>query len=709
MFEDEIVQFRKNFDEFKTKRLVIYGIGRKTATLVSGLDDYEIVGLMDKDPKLVGQIYYGKKLLSLAEAEKMGDVIIINSSRMFWEIIFMRISGAKIPVYFLNGEKARIEEKKVENNEYWNTSFEDLKREVDKHQVISFDFYDTLVCRKIYNPNTVFELIQKRVENVMGNARMYIQYRMQAIKELQDNYNLDQLYDKMGELAALSVEERHEIKKIEMEIEETLIRVRQKMLEIFTYARENGKKVYVISDMYFSNEFIHHLLRKNGFEIDKENVIVSSDYNASKLDGKLWKIFHEKHLKGEKALHIGDNIKADIVNPRKIGIDSFYIMSVGDMIRNSSYRVIAEKVQTMYQSIVAGIIMAEIYNDPFCLNFSRGKIRIDTFREFGFVIEGALMLTFLLYLVKVAKKNNVDEYLFFARDGYFLEQNYNYFLEAGNLKEMPEAKYLEVSRRLILAVNSMEDESLVQFMTYPYKGNYGDYLFKRFGVRAESLDERIVISLPTDQAKILAMNKKYEKKIKTNIRVENKNYKKYLSGLRISDQMAVVDVGVQGTTQHYLSKILGRKFKGYYFVMNNRKDNKYFRENVMKSCFNERKSMHNCNVYNFSFVLEAYLTAPYGMIKTINQRGERICEEAKSAQKYFNTRIEINKGVMDFIDQFLEIMKVEEYEEEVIEREFVDEIFGVMLNNNTIIGNEIKKYYFWDNGLIEERETKIFE
>ena len=46
-YQKEKVEFESNFIKFKNKRIVVYGIGRFTATLVPMLSDWNIVGLME--------------------------------------------------------------------------------------------------------------------------------------------------------------------------------------------------------------------------------------------------------------------------------------------------------------------------------------------------------------------------------------------------------------------------------------------------------------------------------------------------------------------------------------------------------------------------------------------------------------------------------------------------------------------------------------
>ena len=58
-YQGEIENFIKKFGEYQSAHIVLYGIGRYTATLLEGLRGFHIVGLMDKDPANIGKIMFG--------------------------------------------------------------------------------------------------------------------------------------------------------------------------------------------------------------------------------------------------------------------------------------------------------------------------------------------------------------------------------------------------------------------------------------------------------------------------------------------------------------------------------------------------------------------------------------------------------------------------------------------------------------------------
>ena len=154
--------FREAFAYMQDKCLVIYGIGRRTATLLPGIHDFNIVGLLDRSPENVGKIIDGVPVITLDIANENADAIIINSDPGNFSVIYERIADeVKIPVFYANGKIAEKRDIFYEENPYWKVSREDLAKAIDSHDVISFDFFDTLITRKVLTPTDILVIRQK--------------------------------------------------------------------------------------------------------------------------------------------------------------------------------------------------------------------------------------------------------------------------------------------------------------------------------------------------------------------------------------------------------------------------------------------------------------------------------------------------------------------------------------------------------------------
>lgn len=72
-YQIELDEFTARFEKYKNSKMILYGIGRYTATLLEGLKGFQFVGLMDKDPANVGKMMFGLPIVSVSTAEKVVD------------------------------------------------------------------------------------------------------------------------------------------------------------------------------------------------------------------------------------------------------------------------------------------------------------------------------------------------------------------------------------------------------------------------------------------------------------------------------------------------------------------------------------------------------------------------------------------------------------------------------------------------------------
>lgn len=116
-------KFLSRFSDLKDKRFVLYGTGRLTERLLPMIrDKFNIVALMDSDETIIGFTKYDLPVVSLSEAEEKADIIIINTAEIYWNAIYERIAGTKLPVYYTNGYRAD-EKNWIAKTRQWYTEY----------------------------------------------------------------------------------------------------------------------------------------------------------------------------------------------------------------------------------------------------------------------------------------------------------------------------------------------------------------------------------------------------------------------------------------------------------------------------------------------------------------------------------------------------------------------------------------------------------
>lgn len=714
-FELERKRFLKNFAGYIEKKIVLYGIGRRTATLVAEDMGFKFVGLMDRDPANIGKIIYNLPILSLEMAELRADIIIINAPRTYWDIIYRRIADSKIPVFYTNGVRAEIkEEKNMADCPYWKESSGSFERRLREYEVISFDMFDTLVARKVTRPEDIYEIVGNRLKGLKGFEKLsnFPVIRNQAISRMGGVcYTFDELYQNIQVITGLSEELIEVVKQTELSIEKILLAPRNEMINICQKMIDEGKEVYIVSDMYFSSQVLAELLSQCGLKIEKKNIIVSCEKRLNKKEGGLWKYYSEYVVNGRKAIHVGDDKKSDVEQPIAVGVDAFHVMSEVEMLCSSSVRDVYGIITNINESLLVGMVITELFGNPFGLGQFNGKVCFSDKIQWGYCVWGAVIFTFIQWLIEKSRVKGINRLIFFARDGYLLQKDYDYYCELRRGWEFPKSDYLYVSRRTVYIADIVTRESFEEWVEFPYRGKFCDFLKDRFSVNVNSddLHSNEEIHVPGDKEKAVRWMQPYMAQVSNVTNEERLNYLQYLETKRLENGFAVVDIGYNGNTQKKLSQILHKTLTGLYFYNDLSPENECCQKGEMIPCFQSTDDLAADQVclFKYPLLIESLFTAPYGMIISVDEKGMMACAEAGHNQKYFGERILINKGIQKYIKDMVDLIGYIDIEKMVGEEIFVDKLFGILFENSTM-DVELTKLFYWDDIIVQRRENGIF-
>ena len=722
-YDIEIENFRHNFSGIKNKRIAIYGMGRRSATLLPGITDFNIAGILDRDESNVGKELCGIKVISIKNVEAAVDVIIINSDPSNYEIIYKRIAkNITVPVYYADGRLACLsdEDTSYERNGYWKSSYKELKDKIDRADAVSFDI---LIMRKIFSPEDVFRLLGEKVRAELKLDCEIAGIRAQAAAKCGSNATINEIYKQIKK-TNLTDTNIADIMQLEKDIDIDLCIARRDIADLYEYCLACGKKVYLISDMYYKLQDIKHLLDKCGVTIpDDEHIWISCEKKCDKVSGSIWKEYSELVGKDIKCLHIGDNKTGDVENPAKYGIDSYYIMSAKDMLMNSSMAELASHVNTVSDSICLGLVISKLFNSPFALCSTNGKVSYDDSEIYGYCVYGPLLEKFLIWLYYNSRKDGIDKLLFFARDGYFLEKDYKIVSQLLDDGYKQDWCYLPISRRLIYMATMKSEDDLKRVVAFPYVGTFADYMKSRFEITVTDATSEYndrQINAVGDSQNILKWIQPYKDKIMEQAKRERENYLDYLKSdgdMQAEVSYGTVDLGYYGTNQYYLQRLTGIKTKGYCFYACLAKDNVYTNDISMYACFQygddytaEKSFARKKNMY-----IETFITAPHGMIRYIDNQGKMICKPDGKSQEYFDIKEKVNCGAVDFIVNYINIYKAvlavnsKEHKKLMQDRResFEDNLFYNVLNGICNVSNDILEGFYFDNDFVGGKEIKL--
>lgn len=563
-----ISTFNDNFSEFKNRRVVLYGLGFKTQMVLEGCPDFNIIGLMD--PTKAGEIVFGKKVLTYEEViEQKVEAIIVIARPNIVRVICRRISAFclknNILLYDINKNDLSygIEKLQISDEPYLDVNELELKKQISSHDIISFDIFDTLVMRKVLYPQDVFDIVEHKAAEDGYKIFDFKKHRMEAERSLflETNPTIYEIYDALQSQANITDEEKRNLLGIELSVEKHVLVQRVKMVEMLKYAIDEGKKVYLISDMYLPKDILEGILSNLGI-YGYSDIYVSCEHRLPKCNG-LFSVF-KQNVKGSSYLHIGDNHDADGVFAKVNGMDSFIIKSAVDMLEMSSYREIFYHLKSINDRTLVGLFISKVFNNPFALYQSGGRPEIKTTYDVGYLFIAPIITNYMTWLLKAVKEQHYDCIFFAARDGYLINKLYGTAIALLKLEDMPKGVYFLTSRMLCAASSMKTDEDIIYVSSLPFAYSPERLLEIRFGLDPNEI-------LPFDQelySDVQSYALAHKEKIVDKSREIRSRYMEYVKSLDIKDSSKIgyFDFVSSGTCQMYLSEMLPFEINGLYFV-----------------------------------------------------------------------------------------------------------------------------------------------
>ncbi len=318
--------------------------------------------------------------------------------------------------------------------------------------VFSFDVFDTCLLRLCGEPRNLFEILSKKVLDLMGvgNEGEHLRKVFVSLRSEAEGMTLTDIYAEVEKEFRLpcSIEE---MARLEMQTEAEMLRPIKKTLLLVEQLRKDGDIIF-ISDMYLPDNFIREQLVVAGFFREGDRLYVSNTVGAWKSDGSLYKMICEREgISFRHWHHYGDNRNSDFKLPKKMGIDAHWIhydylpyeQQWADSILTTGFQ---------YPSIMAGVSRAVrlTSSSPLC--------------QANFVadISAPVMTAWVYGVLRDAQQRGIQRVFFQARD------THSYYLLARKLQPLfpnIELKYLYLSRQSLynnnpLRIKYFEQEGL---------------------------------------------------------------------------------------------------------------------------------------------------------------------------------------------------------------------------------------------------------
>lgn len=558
--------FDEHFGQYRGVPIGIYGTGKNAETILNSITGYDFKCLIATDH--LHEMIYGLKVVPLCEAVEKVRLIIIAAIPSSTAIVYDRIKEDvpdSMPIYSMHGRLLTGDEG-YRDNAYWKCSIDDLYNAIDSHEVISFDIFDTLITRRALQPQDVPRLVESMLVNDQNKGtdiERFADVRMAADRAMYSRFTsptIECIYEYLANELSISAQEAERIKDIELSVEMSVVVPRKIMAEALDHAVKKGKQVILTSDMFFGSDDIRKILCAARIDVKCE-MLISCEYDASKEKGSLFEILKEK-AQSSSILHIGDSPENDIEKARENGIDTFYIKKGYDILAESSGAYIFDRIRNDADRQILGYIISEMFNDPFILNTSKGKLKVDSYRDIALRIF-PITAVYMAYIEEHA--SSFDMLFFASRDGYFLHRTYERLRSRLSHQNLPPSKYVYMSRSAVSGAsifttedievlsNKIEDDPKLNLRDF-YRMQFHITLPEEFDMtNADAIDKWGIEGLKEKLSE-------YNELIINNSAIERKRYLGYLdlAGVLGADHPAIIDIVTQGTLVYGLGRIIGK-------------------------------------------------------------------------------------------------------------------------------------------------------
>lgn len=455
-------------------------------------------------------------------------------------------------------------------------------------RVVSFDVFDTLLCRTAMAPTDIFHIVERRAcEEAGWRAFPFVEARreMEALTRERkraerpdhEDVSFDEIYETFRHEMRLSDEDVACLKRIELEVEQDYLHPRRAIRELYDLAVASGKRVVAASDVYMPGRFVADTLRRSGYDVDR--VYVSSDLRKSKGRGGMFPLMvADLGVKPAEIVHIGDNYRADFDFARKAGLRAIHIPKASDIFMDHSVSFDPWERRTLERAEPGvRMMLGSVANDVFDLHagkeWTRGSLFDGSPYILGYYALGPLLLQLTQWFMQKAIRDRSDLAALIARDGHLIMKVYDVLRPF--YPEAPPAEYVRTSRSVcyLFDIDTPADILVNHQKLHIDRGMTArEIIAQRFRVDpsgafvAHLAEGGYALDKPVgDFAKFFRQCLPFADELLDGIRAERAKAQRYYEGqLGGHERIALFDVGYSGRAQRVFSTFLDAEIRGYY-------------------------------------------------------------------------------------------------------------------------------------------------
>jgi predicted HAD superfamily hydrolase len=347
----------------------------------------------------------------------------------------------------------------------------ELARDVD---TVSFDLFDTLLIRRIHDPDMVKLPVARYVADMaMEKGLNWTQVQVQDLRDSIEQQHRDEtgqtfddfeacypryMKEMLNEIFAEDANEAlfDKVADYEVAMENSMLVPRGEFIDWLEELKAQDKKVLIISDIYLPALFLKRFVKHAGFLHLVDDIISSADTFLAKASGKAFPMIQEKFgLNPKSWLHVGDNPISDGLRPLEFGLQVLVLHDAEEKRRKSLIRRLVNYSDG--RPFWRGRALQQLMQPLEYENIEQDDLYIE-----GYSFLGPMIGAFVQDIAEKSRKLKIGKIFFLSREGWtfkkYWEQSVPRIFPG---KQLPETEYLYVSR-MALAGASCAHKGLSQ-------------------------------------------------------------------------------------------------------------------------------------------------------------------------------------------------------------------------------------------------------
>lgn len=465
-------------------------------------------------------------------------------------------------------------------------------------EVLSLDIFDTLVWRKVPEPEDLFLILGERFQKegflipavtAVGFASLRVAAERKARLEKESTqettevtlteiyWHLESAFYKLSTEQMLTdkkgiyASDVSKLVQMELQLEKELLHVDENILQLIEYAKEKNIKVILVSNTYFEEEQLSFLL-ENFLNLKKLTALfLSCEFGCSKQNGLFECVLKKLNIPANRILHIGDHYKYDVQVAKKSGFCTLYFAKQDKKLKDLVEREWPEDLCKRKH-------LLDSQQGDFGLTALRAKISHHIqlnalaaeerfYWHYGATVLGPILLGFVQWIYERCEQMQVSQVFCLMREGKLYANLIERFASYFPTHRL-QAKPLWVSRSFMAhaalsTANAKELLTLLAtFVQHCTVENYCSYLgvdiskltkwskYRHMMLEDPLLRERLLRYLikdrPLRQKIIHIASEKRQRFL---------DYLKTLTSLESENPLTLVDIGWNGTAQSAMQQI----------------------------------------------------------------------------------------------------------------------------------------------------------